>query len=219
MSPKEDDSWRSYNDFHYFCDGSRMQKVFARHRLFLKTVELPGLIVDAGVFKGSSTLLFAHMIAAYSPNSRKKVLGFDTFDAKFEHAQGFELERAERFMSYHEKGMYEYLSEVIVRQNLQSYCELIKGDIVETLPAYVSDHPGMRISLLHLDLDIYKPTLEVLRSCYDLMDVGGLIILDQYGVEGWGDTRAIQEFFKERSIQPKIQLVPHTATPTAYIQL
>ena len=70
----EDTVWKAYNDFHYFCDGARMQKIFARHRLFLDTKDLPGHIIDAGVFKGSSTILFAHMLRIYSPLTRKKVV-------------------------------------------------------------------------------------------------------------------------------------------------
>ena len=41
---------------------------------------VPGDIVDAGAFKGASTLQFAHALQAYQPNSRTRVLAFDTFE-------------------------------------------------------------------------------------------------------------------------------------------
>ena len=46
---------------------------------------------------------------------------------------------------------------------------LIKGDISETVPKYVKENPGMRISLLHFDVDIYQPTLTALESLWPLV--------------------------------------------------
>jgi SAM-dependent methyltransferase len=215
----EDYMWKAYNDFHYHCDTARMQKIFARHRMFLETVDLPGHIIDAGVFKGSSAILFAHMLKTYCPYARKKVVGFDTFAGAFDAIETFEATRAANFMAKYEPGMEGALRGVLDAQGLADYCELVRGDIVVTLPAYVERNRGMRVSLLHLDLDVFRPTLEVLRICYDIMVPGGIILLDQFGVEGWGETDAVTAFMKERGLRPDIRLVGHTATPTAYIRV
>lgn len=211
--------WKAWHDFHYLCDSSRMQKIFARHRLFLQVKDLPGNIIDAGVFKGPSTLLFAHMLKTYTPHARRKVIGFDTFESTFIDAQPFESERAQDFMGHHEGGALEKLNAVIDAQGLGNYCELIAGDITKTFPQFISDNRGMRISLLHLDLDVYEPTLAVLRTAWDIMVPGGLIILDEYGVEGWGESDAIDAFFREREIRPEIQGVSDSSTPTAIIRV
>lgn len=219
MTIEEDQIWKAYNDFHYFCDGPRMQKIFARHRLFLETRKLPGQIIDAGVFKGSSTILFAHMLRIYAPLERKKVIGFDTFEGKFEAVADFEAGRADAFMSYYDREIEGVLRSVVTDQGLDEYCELVKGDIGETMPAYIEKNRGMRISMLHLDLDIFEPTLAALRACYDLIVPGGLIVLDQYGIEGWGECEAVDSFFKERNISPSIESVPFATTPTAVIRI
>ena len=211
--------WDAYNDFHFVCDTARMQKLFARHKLFQETADLPGHIIDAGVFKGTSLILFAHMLKTYTPQARKMVIGFDTFEAEFQAATDFEKANAKKFMSHHQSDIETTVRSAIATQQLDAYCKLVKGDICETLPAYVAANRGMRISLLHLDLDIYKPTLEVLRNCFDLVVPGGLVVLDQYGVEGWGEAEAVSEFFKERQIRPRLTLVEHTVTPTAVIRL
>ena len=122
-------------------------------------------------------------------------------------------------MRHHQSDIETTLRAAIAAQQLEGYCELVKGDICETLPAYVEAHRGMRISLLHLDLDIYKPTLEVLRHCFDLIVPGGLVVLDQYGIDGWGEAEAVTAFFKEKGIRPRVSLVAGTATPTAVIRL
>ena len=216
---KEDKLWQAYNDFHYFCDSLRMQKIFARHQLFLKAVDLPGVIVDAGVFKGTSTLLFAHLLKIYTPHSRKRVIGFDTFEAEFRDHESFEAERAQDFMQHHRAGMDDFLRRVALEQGIDEYIELIKGDITKTLPAYLEAHRGLRVSFLHLDLDVFKPTYEVLRCVYDLMVPGGIIVFDEYGIEGWGESDAVTQFFSESGLSKRLNLVPHTATPTAFIEV
>lgn len=211
--------WKAWHDFHYLCDTARMQKLFARHRLFLEVRNLPGNIIDAGVFKGPSTLLFAHLLRTYAPHARRKVVGFDTFDSAFIDVQGFEAERARDFMAHHEAGALDKLNGVIDVQGLGGFCELVAGDIAETFPRYVADNRGMRISLLHLDLDVYEPTLAVLRAAWDVMVPGGLIVLDEYAVEGWGESDAVDTFFGERGIRPEIRGVSDSASPTATIRV
>lgn len=215
----EDTMWKAWHDFHYLCDTARMQKLFARHRLFLEVRDLPGNVIDAGVFKGPSTLLFAHLLKTYAPHARRKVIGFDTFESAFIDIHGFEADRAQDFMAHHEAGALEKLNAVIDAQNLGTFCELVAGDITETFPRYMTENRGMRISLLHLDLDVYEPTLAVLRSAWDAMVPGGLIVLDEYGVEGWGESDAVDTFFKERDIRPEIRGVTDSATPTATIRV
>ena len=74
-----EDMWKIYHNFHYYCDKHRFQKMFARVDLYRMVADLPGDIVDAGVYKGTSSILWAHLLETYQPNSRSKVVGFDTF--------------------------------------------------------------------------------------------------------------------------------------------
>ena len=219
MADTSDRMWRSYNDFHYYCDNARLQKLFARQQLFLKTVDLPGVIIDAGVFKGTSTLLFAHLLRIYSPHSRKRVVGFDTFEGEFKSATQFEADRAIEFMAHYKTGMDAFLTSVLEEQGLSQYCELVKGDISQSLPAYLERNRGLRVSLLHLDLDVFKPTYDVLTHVWDVMVPGGVVVFDEYGIEGWGESDAVSKFFSERGIHKKLKLVPNTATPTAYLEV
>ena len=63
-----------------------------------------------------------------------------------------------------------------------------------TVPQYVSAHPELKIALLHIDVDVYKPTVVILNNLYKKVVKGGLIILDDFG-EVTGETKAIDEFF------------------------
>ena len=52
----EKEIWDSYNNLLLSDDISRLRKIFARYELFKKTINIPGDIIECGVFKGVSFL-------------------------------------------------------------------------------------------------------------------------------------------------------------------
>ena len=93
--------------------------------------------------------------------------------------------------------------------------QLIKGDVNKTLPKYIKKNPGLRISLLNLDLDLYKPTLSALKFLYPKVVNGGIVILDEYAMETFpGESKAFEDFFKRNNIQ--LKKFNFTPTPGAY---
>lgn len=77
--------------------------------------------------------------------------------------------------------------------------ELIKGDISNTIHSFLANNPALKISLLHIDVDVFEPTKLILENLWDKMVVGGILMLDDYGtVEG--ETRAVDEFFDNKNI-------------------
>ena len=89
--------------------------------------------------------------------------------------------------------------------------ELIKGDVVKTLPVYLKKNKGFKISLLHLDLDIYRPTAFVLKELYKRMSKNGIILIDDYA-EIYGATRAVDQFFAKKKC--KIQKLNYYKRPS-----
>jgi len=47
--------------------------------------------------------------------------------------------------------------------------------------AFVEQNPGFRISLLHLDVDLYEPTLAALELSTHWLVKGGVVVMDEYG--------------------------------------
>ena len=76
---KEKNIWDSYNNLLLSEDISRIRKILARYELFKKTINIPGDIVECGVFKGVSFMFWLKCLKIFSPNSQKKVIGFDMF--------------------------------------------------------------------------------------------------------------------------------------------
>ena len=69
----------------------------------------------------------------------------------------------------------------------------------DTVPDYVNNHPELKIALLHIDVDVYKPSVAILKHLFDRVVPGGLIVFDDYGTVA-GETRAVDEFFLEQNI-------------------
>ena len=74
-----DGIYKSFNDFIFSDDTKLLGKLLHRFEHFLNVKDLPGDIVEIGVFKGSGIATFSKFIEIYHPNSNKKVIGFDIF--------------------------------------------------------------------------------------------------------------------------------------------
>jgi predicted O-methyltransferase YrrM len=93
--------------------------------------------------------------------------------------------------------------------------ELVKGDACETIPKYIEENPGLRISLSHLDLDIYQSTKVALEQLYPLVVPGGVILLDEYAMPGFpGESKAFDEYFGDK--RPVVKKFPYISTPGGY---
>ncbi len=210
--------WRIFNQFHYHCDTHRFQKLLARADMVRRLADVPGDIVDCGTFKGISTIQFAHFLEIYRPQGLAKVVSFDTFEAMFPRVRLDEVQSAKDHMDklYDERAL-DQITEAVARLGLDRRVEIVKGDIVETMPAFLADKPGFRISLLHCDLDVYEATKTVLRLAWPRLSRGGIVVFDEYAVRNWGESDAADEFLATLPNPPRLRTLEHTPTPTAYL--
>lgn len=209
-------------NFNLMMNEERLSK-FAVHWEAMKMVSgIPGTIVECGVFKGTSFVLFALMRQLLGSNFSAKLIAFDVFSDEFPDT-AFEQDKAQRAHWIETAGgssiSVEQLSDVLSNKGIANF-ELIAGDVVTTVPKYAQEHQGMKISLLNVDIDFVEPTMTVLEYFYDRVCRGGIILLDNYAGEGTsgqsyhGDTHGIDEFFKNRDVA--IRKFPFASRP-AYI--
>lgn len=217
-SNADETMWQTFNAFHYLCDTHRYQKLLARADLVKKVRDLPGDIVDCGTFKGISTIQFAHFLKTYRPTGAGRVISFDTFEAHFPRVRPDEAAAAADHMSeLYDQSAYDNLREALPRLGLDDVVTLVRGDIGDTLPKFLAERPGFRISLLHCDLDVYAATLDVLKMAWPRLVRGGIIVFDQYAVDKWGESDAVDQFLSTLDDAPRVTMVPDTPTPTAYL--
>lgn len=201
------------NNFYHASDVNRLAKVMAHYDLYRMTVDLPGAIVECGVFKGSSLIRFATFRQLLSNPSAKKIIGFDVFGEFPETAFDADKKWREKFITDSgEQGIgKDQLMEVLQHKGVAQNVELIQGDVCQTLPDYVQAHPELRISLLNIDVDVYEPTAAALQHLYDRVVRGGVIVLDDYANVFPGANKAVEEFFANKDVE--IKRFPYAVTP------
>lgn len=208
----------SFNFFMFSNDTKVIGKLFARLEFFNKTKDLPGDIVECGVFKGSGMMCWLKFIQLYSHNSIKKVIGFDFFDKSF--INNLE-EKEKKYMSdvfsrcETNNLSKKYIEEQIKNTGITSdKFELIEGDISKSSLEFRKQRPGFRISILYLDLDLDKPTYDTLQNLWDCIVPGGYIIFDEYGYHMWSESNGVDRFLKNKKI--KLQSTNYPC-PSAFV--
>ena len=209
--------WNSYNHLMLSGDTSRIRKLIVRYELLKMSLDVPGDIVECGVFKGAGFMYWLKLLDLYARGEQKKVVGFDTFST-FAMDSLLEYER-ESVKAVVGESQFEGVnpSDILSLAELSGFtnAELVAGDVTKTLPKYVADNPGFRISLLNLDFDTYYGTKVALEELYSLVTPGGIIILDEYGKRGWGESDAVDEFLANKAV--KVNAIRNSFQPTAYI--
>ena len=210
--------FNSYNHLIESSDIERLRKIISRYELYKLSKDIPGDIFECGVFKGTGHIFWLKLLKIYEPNSIKQVIGFDTFSSFPVSTLEFEKSNAKKFVketNYNTKGLMNVINNKIKKAGLKDRSKLIKGDIVKTSKQYCKDNRGFRISLLHLDLDTYEGTKHALNNFFPYVSHGGVIVFDEYGMRGWGESEAVDEYFKDKKY--KIKTVPNSTKPTAFI--
>jgi hypothetical protein len=203
-----------------------IRRFLSHYELFKKTVDLPGCIIDLGVYKGASLFTWSNLLEIFCANDRsKKVFGFDHFqglqnfnikDGAFDAA----ADKLEGGFSSDEEDLriLQYLHSIDNHTPGSQRVELVVGDIKETLPIFLKDNPGLRISFLHFDFDIYEPTKFALEQLYPLVVKGGVVCFDEYGLMPWeGESAAVDEYLAGLNEKPTILKHSFTQMPHGYM--
>ena len=198
-------------NFSLYARRILIKRFLAHYELFRKTINLPGDIVELGVFRGSSLMSFANFLEIRNMGDRQKqVFGFDNFAGLTELSDkdGSANEHFEK----NEGGFNSSIFEDMLRDIVNIYdndrfipykprVKLIKGDVRETVPRFVKENPGLRISLIHFDIDLYEATKISLECFYPLVVNGGVLLFDEYGIRPWeGESTAVDEYFKDKNV-------------------
>jgi hypothetical protein len=152
------------------------------------TNNIPGNIAECGCFEGATS----YFMASESPDTPLFI--FDSFEGLSEpdvndrSNLGSNLYWKQGDLSSTEEKLKETLKEF---KNISIY----KGWI----PERFSEVKNKYFRLVHIDVDLYQPTLDSLTFFYPRMSKGGVIIMDDYGSTTCpGAHKAAEEFMKNR---------------------
>lgn len=198
-----------------FCSRSTTAKYFAIHNLFRSVLDVPGHIIEFGCYRGANLIFLGHLLQTYAPNGFKRIHAFDSFEG----LQTIEdKDVAEQFRGDYAAD-HQQVNEVIKSQGLETYVSVIKGDISETLPGFLDKNQHLSYSLLYCDVDLYRPTRDILFLMHERLSHGGIFILDQWNCLDWpGETLAVREFLAEHGTEYTQEAVPESEQPTLVLR-
>ena len=215
----DQENWDAYNQFTLLGGLDRFTKLLARYELFKLIVDKPGDIVEAGVLKGSGLLFWAKLIQIYNPLSRRKVVGFDTFEGyPADSTRDRDNQTARQFtqtqIASSDLVSTQTIYEIAKAQGLAHRIELVQGDARETVEKYVQANLGFRVALLNLDFVLYDPTEAALRHLFPRVIKGGVIALDEYAVGDKSESEAVDHVLGGQRVA--LQSFSWARSPTAF---
>lgn len=204
-----------------------LKRFLAHTELFKMTLDVPGDIAEVGVFRGLGLLTWANLLECYCLGDRTKVVyGFDNWKGFTELAP--EDGRVESTVQKQVGGFspeqyFEELQSAIGIFDQDRFVpwkdriKLVPGDIAETPKTFVADNPGVRFSLIHMDVDLYKPTKAAVEAFWPKLSRGGVIIFDEYAIKQWpGETQAVDELLAGLP-GVRVKTFPWTNAPAGYL--
>ncbi|MEB3178124.1 MAG: TylF/MycF/NovP-related O-methyltransferase [Nostocaceae cyanobacterium] len=162
--------------------------------------QIPGDIVECGVWRGGSALLAALILKARNISDRKLYL-YDTFQGMPTPTE-FDVDKYGRsgFEMMEQYGddigwCYALLEDVKTAfwsHNFDFEINFVPGDVLETLKTTKPE----TISVLRLDTDWYESTAFEFQQLYPRLSTRGVLIIDDYGC--WaGSRKATDDYFRE----------------------
>jgi hypothetical protein len=186
-------------NFPKYVRRQHLKRFLALYEIFKLALPVKGSIVECGVFRGFGVMSWAKLSTMLEPeNLTRRIYGFDTF-AGFPKV----TERDANTVASPEKGAlyadsYDELLALIGEYDRDRFLghidklHLVKGDVVETVPRFVAEHPHLMVSLLFLDLDLYEPTKVAIECFVPRMPRGAVIAFDELDNPMWpGETLAL----------------------------
>lgn len=183
--------------------------MLSRIKLFELIREMPGSIVECGVYRGNSLMLLQQLSLTLEPYAiNRTIYGFDTFEGfrSIDATNDPQDITEEMFSDTNDELLRQVieLQDVVRPVNRIPKTHLIKGDIARTVPQFVQENPGLCISLLILDTDLYDSTKVALANFLPHMHKGAIVLLDEVCYSKFiGETIALKEVCDLRKVRLK----------------
>lgn len=200
------------NTFYLRGKTGRIGKLLAHYELYRQIIDLPGAVVELGVYKGASLMRFAMFRSLIEHEDSREIHGLDMFGAfpRTGVEDGGDQAFIDRFEAERGEGISRDDLATLFDAKRIANVHLHAGDIFDTLPRLLAQRPELRIALLHLDVDVYEPTAFALDRLMSRMVPGGLVLFDDYGLVA-GATRAAEEAAARHKL--RFEKLPHYVIP------
>lgn len=191
--------WRDdkeFEDYYVGFEGDNFHSIdrkYTVNQLLQLIKKIPGDTVECGSYNGATSYLICAFIQQHGLSKAHHI--FDSFEGL--------SKPGEEDGSYWKKGNLT-TSEALCRNNLSAF-GFVKY-YTGWIPGRFSETAGLKFSFVHIDVDLYQPTLDSIAFFYERLNTGGIIICDDYGFSTCpGAKKAMDDFFMEKP-EPVIML-------------
>lgn len=157
-----------------YIRSQNLARILTISQIYKKIINLPGSIMDFGTWRGQNYILCENLRAIYEPfNKQRKIFAFDTFEgyhssdpkdqsnhSSFQNGQystGSDYDQSlVKLMEIHESNN--------ILSNVQSNHQVIKGDVLKTLPSFLDEQKNLLVALAFFDMNLEEPTAYALEK-------------------------------------------------------
>jgi hypothetical protein len=179
-------------NFTKYVRRQHLKRFLALYEVFKLVLPVKGSVVECGVFRGFGLMAWAKLSAMLEPeNLTRRIYGFDTFEGFPSVGEQDQSEFADAQPGGLCANSYDELTQLIREYDGDRFLghipkvELIRGDIIRTVPHFASAHPHLVVSLLYLDADMYEPTKVALETFLPRMPMGAVLAFDELDNPIW----------------------------------
>lgn len=190
--------------FSKYASYMALGRFICQYELFKMILDVPGAIIECGVFTGGGLFSWAKLCALLEPNYHsRRVFGFDTFqgfpsvsEQDSVHSEDPAIIQSGKYCGSSIENIQEGIDIFDLKRHISHIpkIHLVGGDVIESIPAFLDENPHLVVALLYLDLDLYEPTKMALKYFLPRMPKGALIAFDELNCKVWpGETLAVAE--------------------------
>lgn len=178
-------------------------EIFSQLILILQKNFVKGAFVECGYGYGRSFMVLSH----FAVKLKRKIYGIDSFI-------GFpSVSKEDNSYRNPVTGEWAVMSYIEAKKSIKYHGHFENEKSFEIIKLVFDKDasnpiPNEKISFLHIDLDLYEGYKYALEIFWEQIQVGGIILFDEYNQKEWpGATKAVDDFLKTRNLKIKIRKI------------
>ena len=196
---EEGEDWETYLEFPVTQGDSlgKRMRFLSLAQLVRQVRDIPGSLAECGCLAGASTYMIARTMERQDRRDRLAV--FDSFEGLSEFSE------EDRNLSPKHVDVFKFQKRIargepLFRSTLaETQANLAGFSFISYYPGWIPERfaevASETFAFVHIDVDLYQPTLDSLEFFYPRLAAGGAIQIDDYNIMDWpGSNAAVDEF-------------------------
>ena len=185
-----------------------LDRLSSLQQILKETRDIDGDFMETGVWRGGASILarLALDVLHADEEETRKVWVCDSFEGLppptmngDEGSKAWDPDHGGAFLAVSLEDVQKNFEFYGVDINDTNRVEFVKGFFNESMPLVFDETLHVKaLSVLRMDGDMYESTMDVLFNVFHKVSVGGVIIVDDWGMpaSGWRARAAVKDFFK-----------------------